>query len=124
MIRPFGTLGDGRAVDVVTLGAADGLQVEVLTYGSILRRISCPVRGRRRDAILSFASLEEYVRDRAYVGPMVGRFGNRISQARFSIDGRESRITANEGVNHLHGGAVGFGKRLWSIDEARRARWT
>jgi aldose 1-epimerase len=80
------------------------------------------VRGRERDAILGFASLEEYVRDRAYVGPMVGRFGNRISQARFSIDGLESRVTANEGVNHLHGGALGFGKRLWSIDQAHDDR--
>src|SRR5678810_1358334 len=103
MVRPFGTLEDGRGVDVVMLGAEDGLQAEVLTYGAILRRISYPVRGQRRDVILSFPSLEEYVRDRAYVGPMVGRFGNRISRSRFIIDGRESRVTANEGVNHLHG---------------------
>lgn len=122
MIRPFGTLEDGRGVEVVTLGTTDGVQVEVLTYGSILHRISYPVRGARRDVILRLVSLEEYVRDRAYVGPMVGRFGNRISQARFTIDGRESRVTANEGVNHLHGGALGFGKRLWSIDEARDDR--
>jgi aldose 1-epimerase len=122
MIRPFGTLEDGRGVDGVMLGSADGLQAEVLSYGAILRRISYPVRGQRRDVILSFASLAEYVRDRAYVGPMVGRFGNRISEARFTLDGRESRVTANEGVNHLHGGALGFGKRLWSIDEAREDR--
>jgi len=122
MVRPFGTLEDGRGVDVVMLGAEDGLQAEVLTYGAILRRISYPVRGQRRDVILSFPSLEEYVRDRAYVGPMVGRFGNRISRSRFIIDGRESRVTANEGVNHLHGGALGFGKRLWSVDEARDDR--
>jgi aldose 1-epimerase len=122
MIRPFGTLEDGRRVDSITLGSAAGLQVEVLTYGAILRRITCPVRGQPRDVILSFASLDEYVRDRAYVGPMVGRFGNRIADGRFSIDGRASRVTANEGANHLHGGALGFGKRLWSIDEARDRR--
>jgi aldose 1-epimerase len=122
MIRPFGTLEDGRRVDAVSLGAADGLRVEVLTYGAILRRITCPVRGQPRELILSFASLAEYVRDRAYVGPMVGRFGNRISDARFTIDGRESQVTANEGVNHLHGGALGFGKRLWNIDEVRDDR--
>src|ERR1043165_6074239 len=119
MLRTFGTLEDGRRVDSVTLGSADGLQVEVLTYGAILRRIACPVRGQRRDLILNFDSMDEYLRDSAYVGPMVGRFGNRIAGARFTIDGRESRVTANEGANHLHGGALGFGKRLWSIDEAR-----
>jgi aldose 1-epimerase len=122
MIRRFGTLEDGQRVDAITLGAAHGLQVEVLTYGAILHRIHFPVRGQRRDLILFFDWLEDYVRDRAYVGPMVGRFGNRIAQARFSVDGRESRLTANEGVNHLHGGALGFGKRLWRIDDAREDR--
>ena len=122
MIQPFGTLEDGRRVEAIRLGTAQGLQVEVLTYGAILRRISCPVRGQRRDLVLSLASLDDYVRDRAYVGPMVGRFGNRIAESRFTIDGRESRVTANEGVHHLHGGALGFGKRLWTIDEARDER--
>ena len=114
MIRPFGTLADGQRVDAITLGAR-GLQVELLTYGAILHRVSYPVRGQRRDLILFLGGLDDYVRDRAYVGPLVGRFGNRIAQSRFRLDGRESRVTANEGVNHLHGGALGFGKRLWRV---------
>lgn len=121
MIRPFGTLADGQRVDAITLGAR-GLQVELLTYGAILHRVSYPVRGQRRDLILFLGGLDDYVRDRAYVGPLVGRFGNRIAQSRFRLDGRESRVTANEGVNHLHGGALGFGKRLWRIDDAREDR--
>jgi aldose 1-epimerase len=122
MIRHFGTLEDGQRVDAIRLGASHGLQVEVLTYGAILHRVHYPVRGQRRDLVLYFGWLEDYVRDRAYVGPMVGRFGNRIAQSRFTVDGRESRVTANEGVNHLHGGALGFGKRLWRIDDAREDR--
>jgi aldose 1-epimerase len=117
MKRSFGRLADGREVDAITLGAADGLQVEVLTYGAILRRLSLPVQGHRRDVILHFASLAEYEADRAYVGPMVGRFGNRIADAAFSLDGRRHAVTANEGANHLHGGALGFGKRLWRVLE-------
>jgi aldose 1-epimerase len=58
MIQPFGTLEDGRRVEAIRLGTAQGLQVEVLTYGAILRRISCPVRGQRRDLVLSLASLD------------------------------------------------------------------
>ncbi|MBC8026314.1 MAG: galactose mutarotase [Steroidobacteraceae bacterium] len=115
MRNHFGILEDGRAVESLTLGTADGLQVEVLTYGAILRRLSFPVGGARRDFILSFATLAEYERDRAYVGPLVGRFGNRIANSRFSIDGREHQVFANEGVNHLHGGMLGFGKRLWHV---------
>jgi len=114
-MRPFGKLEDSRSVEAITLGDPQGLQVEVLTYGAILRRLTFPVHGQRRDLILSLPTLEHYVRDRAYVGALVGRFGNRIANARFSLDGHEYAVTANEGVNHLHGGALGFGKRLWRV---------
>lgn len=121
-MRSFGLLEDGRSVEAITLGEPDGLQVEVLTYGAILRRLSFPVRGVRRDLILFFDRLEHYERDRSYVGPIVGRFGNRIAQGRFALDGQVHQVTTNEGVNHLHGGALGFSKRLWrvaSIDASR-----
>jgi aldose 1-epimerase len=121
-MRSFGTLEDGRGVEVITLGAEDGLQLQVLTYGAILHRLSFPVRGVRRDLILHFDQLADYERDRAYVGPIVGRFGNRIAHGRFSIDGVTHQVTANEGVNHLHGGALGFGKRLWRVLEADGSR--
>ena len=111
----FGLLEDGRSVESISLGNERGLQAEVLTYGATLRRLSFPVRGARRDVILRFDKIEDYVRDRAYVGSLVGRFGNRIAQARFAVDGVAHQVTANEGVNHLHGGATGFGKRLWRV---------
>jgi len=117
MLRSFGSLADGRGVEAITLGDASGLQAEVLTYGAILRRLSLPVRGVRRDVILHFDRLEQYERDRAYVGSLVGRFGNRIAGGRFELDGRTHQVTANEGVNHLHGGALGFGKRVWRVLE-------
>jgi aldose 1-epimerase len=114
-MRSFGLLEDGRSVEAITLGDASGLQLEVLTYGAILRRLSYPVHGVRRDLILHFDRLEHYVRDRAYVGSLVGRFGNRIAGGRFELDGHTRKVTANEGANHLHGGALGFGKRLWRV---------
>ena len=122
MMRSFGLLEDGRSVEAITLGEPDGVQVEVLTYGAILRRLSYPVRGVRRDLILYFDRLEHYERDRSYVGPVVGRFGNRIAQGRFALDGQMHQVTTNEGENHLHGGAQGFSKRLWrvsSVDDSR-----
>lgn len=115
MIRPFGLLEDGRGIDAITLGTERGLQVEVLTYGAILRRLSYPVRGVRRDLILHFDGLAQYERDRAYVGSLVGRFGNRIGGSRFELDGKVHHVTANEDANHLHGGALGFGKRVWRV---------
>jgi aldose 1-epimerase len=117
MMRSFGLLEDGRSIEAITLGDASGLQLEVLTYGAILRRLSYPVHGVRRNLILHFDALEQYVRDRAYVGSLVGRFGNRIAGGRFELDGRTHEVTANEGGNHLHGGALGFGKRVWRVLE-------
>ena len=118
-VSSFGLLEDGRGVEAITLGEEDGLQLEVLTYGGILRRLTYPVRGVRRDLILHFDRLEQYERDRAYVGPVVGRFGNRIANGRFTLDGIAHQVTANEGVNHLHGGALGFSKRLWRVLETQ-----
>ena len=115
MMRSFGMLNDGRSVEAITLGEPHGLQAEVLTYGAILRRLTYPVNGARRDLVLCFDDLDSYVRDRAYVGSLVGRFGNRIADARFTLDGRAHALSVNEGVNHLHGGHLGFGKRLWRV---------
>ena len=65
-------------MEAITLGAPDGLQAEVLTYGAILRQLSFPVGGQRRALILQLPGIEQYERDAAYMGPVVGRFANRI----------------------------------------------
>ncbi len=119
-MRSFGLLDDGRSVEAITLGDAEGVNVEVLTYGAILRKLSYPVRGERRDLVLGFDRLEHYERDSAYVGPVVGRFGNRIAQGRFTLDGKAHQLTPNENGNHLHGGALGVSKRLWRVLETGR----
>lgn len=116
MMRSFGLLSDGRSVETITLRGGEGLEVEILTYGAILRRLSYPVKGKRRELILHLDQLADYERDSAYVGPIVGRFGNRIANASFTAD-RKHQLTANEGANHLHGGALGFGKRLWRVQD-------
>jgi aldose 1-epimerase len=122
VITPFGELEDGRAVEAITLGSPRGVEVQVLTYGAILRRLSFPVRGVRRECVLALPGLAEYVRDRAYVGPLVGRFGNRIANGRFTLDGKTHQVSANEGANHLHGGHLGFGKRVWRVLETTHSR--
>lgn len=118
MMRPFGRLPDGQLVHAITLGAPDTLQAEILTYGGILRRLIVPARGSRgspRDVVLTLPDLAAYVADPAYLGILVGRCANRIANAEFTLSGRRHRLTANEGRNHLHGGALGFGKRLWRL---------
>jgi len=102
-------------VDAITLGAADSLQAEVLTYGGILRRLTIPTRSGLTNLILTLPDLATYLRDTAFLGVIVGRVANRIAQARFRMSGREYQLTANDGPHHLHGGTQGFGKRLWRV---------
>jgi aldose 1-epimerase len=117
-IRSFGRLTDGREVQAITLGGPAGLQAEVLTYGAILHRLSIPVGGLRRDLILHLEQLGQYERDTTFVGALVGRFANRIAAGKFAIDGQAQQLTCNDNGNHLHGGTLGVGKRLWRLLES------
>ena len=115
-ISRFGRLADGRDVQCDHAGrSTSGLQAQVLTYGAILRSLSFPVRGRRRELILALADLQQYENDTAYVGPVVGRFANRIAGGRLCIDGQAHQLSRNENGNHLHGGAKGVSRQLWQV---------
>jgi aldose 1-epimerase len=114
-VRSFGRMPDGQDVDVYTLGSEDGLQAEILTLGGTLRSVTLPVKGKRIPLHLSLPDLPAYLKDTSYIGQLVGRFGNRIAGARFELDGKEYRLTANNAGNTLHGGDVGFGKYVWKV---------
>jgi aldose 1-epimerase len=114
-VEPFGTLRDGRRIDRITLTGSSGLQAEVLTYGGIVRAIRVPDRGGAiADVALGFASLGDYVDRNPYFGCITGRYANRIAGGRFTLDGVEHRLATNQPPNHLHGGDVGFDKRVWA----------
>ena len=115
MLRPFGKLADGAAVEIVTLGAEDGLQAEVLTLGGTLRSLTLPVKGMRIPLVFSLPDLPAYLRDTSYLGQLVGRYGNRIAGAAFTLDGKQYKLTMNNPPNTLHGGDVGFGKYVWKV---------
>ena len=111
-IREFGQL-DGRDVPVITLSNADAA-VELLPFGAAVRALRVRDRaGNWVDVCLGYDTLEEYRDQDACFGGTIGRCANRVGGARFTVDGTEYRLTANEGANTLHGGAEGFHKKLW-----------
>jgi aldose 1-epimerase len=115
MNRFFGYLPDGAPTHLFTLESRTGLRAEILDYGGILRSLSFPGRHGRTLLVLGFENIDAYVGDTAYVGVIAGRYANRIAGAQFNLDGKRWELSANEGPNHLHGGRLGLGKRVWRI---------
>jgi aldose 1-epimerase len=115
--EPFGQLADGRTVDAITLSNGGRMHLRVLTFGAIIQSLHAPDRdGKLDDVVLGYDSLDEYVRDTRYFGAIVGRYANRIANARFTLDGDTFSLAANDGVNHLHGGPEGFSHAVWSAE--------
>jgi aldose 1-epimerase len=112
---PFGTMPSGEPVELFTLTNPQGIEVRAITYGGIIVSLRTPDRdGRPGDVVLGYDSLDGYLRESPYFGAIIGRYGNRIARARFTLDGRIHQLAANNGVNHLHGGVRGFDKVLWA----------
>jgi aldose 1-epimerase len=116
----FGTTPDGTKVDRYTLTNGQGMRVRILTYGGIIQSIETPSRhGRTANIALGFDNLTDYIERSPYFGCITGRYANRIAKGQFSLDGVSYQLAVNNGVNHLHGGNVGFDKRIWQASEIR-----
>lgn len=112
--RPFGTMADGRVVDLYMLSNPNGVRVSVTTYGGIVTALTAPDRhGRFADVVLGFDDFKGYLAGHPYFGAIIGRYANRIGNGTFTLDGQEHVLARNSGGNHLHGGVAGFDKTLW-----------
>lgn len=114
-VKPFGSCKAGD-ISLITLSDASHMTVEFLSLGATVRSIIVPDKnGTPTDVSLGYESLEEYWNNDGYVGACVGRYANRIGNSRFTLNGREWKLCANEGKNQLHGGVAGFDKKNWSF---------
>ncbi len=114
----FGKLPDGTPIDLYTL--SDGpFEARVTNYGGYLVSLKVPDRnGKSEDVVLGFDDLNGYVNNNthkgtAYLGPIVGRYANRIAKGTFSLDGKQYSLAINNGPNALHGGPHGFHQVVW-----------
>ena len=111
----FGEMPDGTKVKKFTLKNDAGMEVDVITYGGIITRWTAPDRnGFYDDIVLGFNNLDQYLDGNPYFGALIGRYGNRIADGEFSLDGETYNLATNDGVNHLHGGEKGFDKVIWN----------
>ncbi len=118
--EPWGRTRDGEPVELFTLEVND-IRARVTNFGATLVSLEVPDRkSERADIVRGFDTLAEYESEKnPYFGGIVGRCANRIRGARFTLEGKRFRLTANEGKNHLHGGARGFDRRCWTAEVVR-----
>ena len=117
---PFGKTPDGTPVEIYTLRNARGAEARIMTYGGIVQSLKMPDQnGNFADIVLGFDKLEGYTSDSyvkgcPYFGALIGRYGNRIGGAKFTLEGQTYTLSANDHGNTLHGGIKGFDKVVWT----------
>jgi len=114
----WGQTAAGEEVRLFTLRNANGMEAKITNWGGYIVSLKVPDRkGAFADVVLGFHSLDGYLAKNPFFGCITGRYANRIGGAKFKIDGTEYQVTANSGKNHIHGGKVGFDKKVWAAKE-------
>jgi aldose 1-epimerase len=114
----FGHMPDGTPIDLYRL-KTEFLEAAFTTYGAGILSLSAPDRfGHREDIVLGFATLDEYLHNHfstspIFFGSTIGRYANRIAQARFTLEQKEYQLPKNNGHHTLHGGLGGFHNVVW-----------
>ncbi|MGA2093195.1 MAG: aldose epimerase family protein [Sedimentisphaerales bacterium] len=118
-VEPFGKTADGQDVKIVTLTNGK-ITARITNYGGTIVSFETPDRnGKPADIVLGFDDVQDYGKPtNPFFGAIIGRYGNRIGGGKFTLDGKEYKLGVNDGNNTLHGGVVGFHKKIWNIDSA------
>ena len=113
---PFGNLPSGEVVEMHTLASASGVEVKFLNLGGIITSLATPDRnGDIADITPGYDSLAGYLGDPRYFGALIGRYANRIANARFELDGAGYQLPANLGRHQLHGGPRALNTVCWAV---------
>jgi aldose 1-epimerase len=120
--KAYGKMPDGAPIDIYTLTNAKGMQAGIITYGGAVASLTAPDRaGKYADVVLGLDTLEGWMKQTAYLGALIGRYGNRIGHGKFTLGGKTYTLPKNDADNTLHGGPAGFDKRVWTAAETKSA---
>ena len=118
--EPFGSLPNGRDADLYTLTNGNGMRATIATYGGIVTSLTAPDRnGDFSDVVLGFDDLDGYLAGHPYFGAIIGRYGNRIANGTFTLDGKTYALARNNNANHLHGGELASTRRCGRPSHSR-----
>src|SRR5690606_29762060 len=106
---------DGKQVDLYVLKNKNNAQAAITNYGGRLVSLIVPNKeGSFTDVVLGYDQLESYRKEgEAFFGAIIGRYGNRIGEGKFTLDGQAYQLELNDGPNTLHGGKNGFYAKVW-----------
>jgi aldose 1-epimerase len=123
MKEVFGVCPDGIEVYLFTLKNKNGIEIKITNFGGIVHSLKIPDKdGKFEDILLGFKDFKGYLgSENPYFNCLIGRFGNRIANAKFSLEGKEYLLAVNDGPNHLHGGKKGFDKVVWKAKEIAKS---
>lgn len=124
-VSDYESTAKGESVKKYTLTNKNGMKVEVINFGGIITSLTAPDKnGKYEDVVLGFTKPEEYFNGNPYFfGALIGRYGNRIADAKFNLDGRTYQLDKNDGPNSLHGGKQGFNTRIWNVEPVKDAKY-
>ncbi|WP_299320643.1 aldose epimerase family protein [uncultured Maribacter sp.] len=116
----YGSTTNNENVLEFRLRNKDGIAATIITYGGIITEIMTPdSEGRMDNVVLGFDNLEQYEKENPFFGALVGRYGNRIANGKFTLEGVDYTLEKNNGDNSLHGGLKGFDKVVWQVVEVK-----
>ncbi len=111
---PFGVSPEGTPIEIYTLRNTRGAEACILTWGGIVTSLKVPDRkGEFGDVVLGYDDLGSYLKNQQYFGALIGRYGNRIANGTFTLNGKTITLPKNNGPNCLHGGLKGFDRVVW-----------
>lgn len=114
--REFGQNAAGETVTQYIMTNASGANVKMIDFGATITSICVPDKdGQLADVALGFDDMAGYLKGHGHMGETIGRYGNRIGQGVFTLDGVTYQLARNNGVNHLHGGHIGYGVQMWAV---------
>jgi aldose 1-epimerase len=112
--KEFGKNAEGAVVTQYTMTNKNGASVKMIDYGATITSICVPDKdGVLADVVLGFDDMTGYLKSHGHMGETIGRYGNRIARGEITLDGVTYQLAKNNGENHLHGGKVGFGVKMW-----------
>ncbi len=115
------TLKDGREIEKITLSNTQGMKVEVLTLGGIIKSIQLADReGKLENILLEYQDINDYIKNVGYINALIGRTAGRIDQGRFTLNGQSYQVNSNQGKHTLHGGIEGFDKKIWQAKDVSK----